>query len=97
MTSSAQHLRKPPTDPQLALIPKLCAERGVSFDGPPASARQADEQIKALLAIPRHRGDRIEDRETLEEGFEQWGGACAIHEEEIEGYGSSARWARRTL
>jgi hypothetical protein len=93
MTYSPQIQAKPPTDPQLTLIPKLCQERGVSFDGPPASFRQADERIKALLAMPRLNGDRIEDREAVEVGFGDFGGACAIREDEIVGYGSTARWA----
>ena len=97
MTYSPQIQAKPPTDPQLALIPKLCRERGVSFDGPPSSFRQADERIKALLAIPRLNGDRIEDRDAIEEGFDEWGGACAIRDDEIVGHGSSARWASNTL
>lgn len=97
MTSSTHHLRKPPTVPQLDLIPKLCEERGVSFDGPPSSFQQADQQIKALLAIPRLSGDRLEDREGIREGFVQSGGACAVRDDEIDGYGSSARWAARTL
>jgi hypothetical protein len=97
MTSSTRHLRKPPTLPQLDLIPKLCKERGVSFDGPPTSFQGADEQIKALLAIPRLSGDRIEDREAVDEGFAERGGACAVRDDEIEGYGSSARWATQTL
>jgi hypothetical protein len=97
MTYSPQNHEEPPTEPQLALIAKLCQERGVSFDGPPSTFRQADEQIKALLAIPRLNGDRIEDREAVEEGFDDWGGACAIQDDEIVGYGSSARWGSRTL
>jgi hypothetical protein len=95
MTSSPK--LKPPTDPQLALIPKLCRERGVSFDGPPASASQADQQIKALLAMPRLRGDQVEDRDALAESFEDCGGSCAVRDDEIVGYGSTARWATRTL
>jgi hypothetical protein len=92
MTYSPQSQAKPPTDPQLALIPKLCQERGVSFDGPPRSAQQADGQIKALLAMPRLAGDRLEDVDAVHTGFGEWGGATAVREDEMVGYGSTARW-----
>jgi hypothetical protein len=95
MTSSTHHLKKQPTAPQLDLISKLCQERGFTFGRPPSTFSQADEQIKALLAMPRLSGERIEDREAVEEGFEEWGGACAVRDDEIEGYGSTARWAGR--
>lgn len=97
MTSSTQRLRKQPTAPQLDLISKLCQERGFTFGRPPSTFSQADEQIKALLAMPRLSGDRIEDLDAVQEGFDEWGGACAVRDDEIEGYGSNARWAGRTL
>jgi hypothetical protein len=97
MTSSRHHLKKKPTARQLDLISRLCQERRFIFDRPPSTFRQADEQIKALLAMPRLRGDRIEDREAVDEGFDEWGGASAVRDDEIEGYGSTARWAGRTL
>lgn len=93
MTNSPNLDTKPPTKPQLELIPSLCRERGVSFDGPPRSSQQADEQIKALLAMPRLAGDRLEDEDAVHTGFGEWGGATAVLDEEIVGYGSTARWA----
>lgn len=93
MTYSQKSHRKPPTQAQLELIEKLCEERGARFHARPASARQADERIKALLAMPRFRGERIEDEEAVESGFAAWGGATAIRDDEVVGYGSTARWA----
>ena len=93
MTYSSNSHIKTPTKPQLDLIPRLCEERGVSFDGPPNTASQADEQIKALLTMPRLRGERIEDAEAVADGFAGWGGATAVRDDEITGYGATARWA----
>lgn len=93
MTYSSNSHNKMPTKPQLDLIPRLCEERGVTFDGPPKTATQADERIKALLAMPRLRGERIEDVEAVADGFAAWGGATTVRDDEIVGYGSTARWA----
>jgi hypothetical protein len=103
--SSLPQLRKKRGGGSRARLPRLRFSSGggpvldivLSFRVSASEHRQADEQIKALLAMPRLRGDRIEAREALDEGFDEWGGACTVRDDEIEGYGSTARWAGPTL
>jgi hypothetical protein len=74
----------PPTERQLRYLRALAGNTGTTFEYP-ATRAQASRQISRLRTIspaPRERNDEA-------------GGAAyatAVHEEEVDGYGSSATW-----
>lgn len=82
----------PATDRQLRYLKSLARQRGESFTYP-TSAAQASAEIERLKG--RRRGSylerRVEER-AVSEDFAGFAGANGVHEEEVEGYGSSARW-----
>jgi hypothetical protein len=91
MTNSHPHT-KPPTDRQLRYLRDLSLSRGETFVVPRSGAEASAEieRLRAGRALSRgakaleHWDDRaIEDR---------WAPATAVRPEEIEGYGSTARW-----
>jgi hypothetical protein len=92
MTISTQNSTKQATPKQLGLLSRLCQERGVTYTKPRDRA-DASQQIEALLAMKRSSPfERIEDRRAIRTGFDGWGGATAIRDEEVVGYGSTAQW-----
>ena len=88
--SSADH--RPPTSKQLRFLRSLALQRGESF-AYPTTAGQASAEIERLESRPRgsHTERRIE-RQQLSREMAARGGAAAIRESEIVGYGSSAHW-----
>lgn len=83
---------KPPTPEQLSYIARLSSSRGMRF-ARPASRAAASKQINALKAIPVGRveraaeGDLVADVAVAQQYAE-------VREFELDGYGSSCRWAR---
>ena len=81
-----------PTPKQLGYLRRLASSGGQTFRYPQTRAA-ASAEIKRLQASrPDSRLDRAIER--AEARWETPGGdAAAVRDDEIEGYGSSARWA----
>lgn len=93
MTNSHAHTKRPTTR-QLRYLRDLAVSRGETFSVPRTSAEASAEieRLRSRRGLSRgakameHWHDRaVEDR---------WAPATDIRPEEIEGYGSTARWAR---
>jgi transcription elongation GreA/GreB family factor len=83
---------QPATDRQLRYLRNLACQRGESFSYP-QSRSQASAEIERLKG--RRRESLIERRiEQLQVSTEiaALGDAAAIKDDEVTGYGSSARW-----
>ncbi len=84
---------KPPTAKQLRYLRALANQTGTTFT-PPKSSYEASKAIKEMQHRPvSSRHDRDEDRGSVASRD----GASAgvdIQDDEITGYGSSARWAQ---
>jgi hypothetical protein len=83
---------RPPSAKQVRYLKNLAAQRGESFTYP-ESAVAASAEIDRLLS--RRRGTYAEqriEREQVSRDMAERGGAAAVRDSEIEGYGSSARW-----
>jgi hypothetical protein len=83
---------KPPSAKQLRYLRSLAMQRGESFTNP-GTAAQAHAEIDRLLG--RRRSSATERRiecEQVSRDMAVRGGAAAVRDSEIEGYGSSARW-----
>ena len=81
-----------PTAKQLRYLRNLAMQRGESF-AYPQSAAEASAEIERLKG--RRRGSYVErriEREQVSNDMAAPGDAAAVREEEIVGYGSSARW-----
>lgn len=61
----------------------------------PRSRFEASEEIDRLRKRrPSSNADRAAERFGARQISDRWGPATAVRPEEIEGYGSTARWAR---
>ena len=81
-----------PSDRQLRYLKSLAAQRGETF-AYPATAAQASAQIERLKG--RKRGSYTErriERHQVSRDMAARGGAAAVRDSEIVGYGSSAHW-----
>ena len=84
----------PPTAKQLATLRRLAGERGQTFVYP-QTRRDASGEIRRLLAAPRsHRAEIAEDRAHVQFGRTELD-AARVRVDEVEGYGSTARWKGR--
>jgi hypothetical protein len=94
MTDSHSTTHKP-TAKQLRYLRQLASSRGQSFT-PPATRMEASSEIERLKSNrPQRRVERQIEVFAYGRGIDdRWGGATAVREDEIEGYGSSARWRR---
>lgn len=84
--------QNPATTKQLRYLRNLAEQRGESFSYP-HTAVEASAEIERLKS--RRRGSYVErriEREQVCNDMAARGGAAAVREEEIVGYGSSARW-----
>lgn len=84
-----------PTPKQLGYLRRLASSRGQTFRDPQTRA-EASAEIKRLKAArPDSRLNRALEREAARR-MPAWRSrdAAAVCEHEIDGYGSSARWAR---
>jgi hypothetical protein len=92
MTNPQPHSSRPATPKQLSYLRDLALDRGQSF-AYPASADQADREIKRLLKVKRSsRGDRRREARAVSANMQARGGAASIRSHEIGGYGSHAHW-----
>jgi hypothetical protein len=83
---------RPPTPKQLRFLRSLAAQRGESF-AYPTTAAQASAEIERLKARPRGGyAERCIERRQVSREMAFRGGAAAVRESEIVGYGSSAHW-----
>jgi hypothetical protein len=79
-----------PTAPQLKLLRTLADRTGQSFAWP-STRGAASREIKRLTGTPRSsRYERAEDRQAV--AAAPRGGAAAIRDSEIVGYGGDAHW-----
>jgi hypothetical protein len=81
-----------PSPKQLRLLRTLAEQRGESF-AYPQTVTEADAEIKRLRG--RRPGSRVEqfiERRAVSREMAARGGATAVRDSEITGYGSSARW-----
>lgn len=91
-----------PTTKQLRYLRDLANRLGQTFTYP-TTRRQAAAEIDRLKRLARGR-ERLLDRDTARREreatrrdlAENFGGAAAVREDEIVGYGSSASWSRRS-
>jgi hypothetical protein len=89
MTNSLSH---PPTEKQLSYLRSLAVSRGETFIVP-ASKSEASSEIERLKARRRSsRADRAAERFAARQIADRWAPATDVRTEEIEGYGSTARW-----
>jgi hypothetical protein len=93
MTNSHPH-KQPPTQKQLNYLRSLSVSRGVTFVVPGSKA-EASREIE-FLRTRRHssHADRAAERFAARQIADRFGPATAVRPEEIEGYGSTARWKR---
>jgi hypothetical protein len=93
MTDQAQH-PKSPSQPQIELLMDLAEETGRSFAWPKTSG-EARVQISSLLRQKKTmRIDRRRERQEVTRSLaEESGDAAAVRDDELVGYGSTARWA----
>ena len=82
----------PATPRQLDYLKQLAYSRGVSFV-PPANRLQASKLIDQLKRRARSASFEIAaDREQTSALHGEHAPSCAVHEDEITGYGSHAHW-----
>jgi hypothetical protein len=82
-----------PTAKQLRELRRLAEATGTSFT-PPRTRRQASRQISEMRRRRSSaRIDRHLERRDVSEALAAGSLASAPREDEIDGYGSSARWA----
>lgn len=89
---SQDHGERPPSAKQLRYLKSLAAQRGESF-AYPTTAGKASAEIDRLQA--RRPGSYVErriERQQVSREMASRGGAAAVRDGEIVGYGSSARW-----
>ena len=81
-----------PTPKQLTYLRTLAERCGESFTLP-STKREASEEIKRLKGRrPSSRSDRRRERREVSSDMAGRGGAAAVRDDEVSGYGSSARW-----
>lgn len=92
MNNSHPHTQKP-TDKQLRYLRDLAASRGQSFT-PPSTRGEASAEIERLkTARPSTRAEHKAEVFAYSHGVaDRWFSATAVRDDEIDGYGSSARW-----
>ncbi len=81
-----------PTSRQLAYLRVLAQRTGTTFANP-STRREASSEIRRLESLPSFSGPR--ERQTLQRDRVRIEPASAIQPDELSGYGSHARWAKR--
>jgi hypothetical protein len=82
----------PPTARQMRYLRRLAEQRGESFAYPRTVAEASAEIERLKSRRPDTRTDRRLDRLAISRAMAQRGDSAAVTEDEIVGYGSSARW-----
>jgi hypothetical protein len=91
MTNSQTHTN-PPTDKQLRYLRDLAVSRGQTFAVPRSSA-EASAEIDRLRGRRRSSyADWAAERFAAREIAGRWAPATDVRPEEVDGYGSTARW-----
>jgi hypothetical protein len=81
-----------PSKKQLRYLRGLAEQRGESFAYPQTAAEASAEIERLKSRRPDTRTDRQLDRLAISKAMAERGGSSAVTEDEIVGYGSSARW-----
>jgi hypothetical protein len=85
---------KPPSAKQLRYLRGLAEQRGETF-AYPRSAAEASAEIERLKGRrPGSAHERRDERLQVSREMARRGDAATVREFEVEGYGSSARWAQ---
>lgn len=85
-----------PTQRQLRYLRQLAERSGTSFT-PPATRRQASEQIEQLKQRSRSPGvERRQDRQAVSRGLAEQQPASSVRDDEISGYGAECQWLHST-
>jgi hypothetical protein len=82
----------PPTAKQLRYLRGLAESRGESFAYPQSVAEASAEIERLKSRRPDTRNDRHLDRLAISRAMAARGDSAAVGENEVVGYGSSARW-----
>jgi hypothetical protein len=84
-----------PTARQLQYLRTLAARTATTF-AIPRTRGEASREIRRLEALPSlTRSERRHERRTLDSDRERLQPSSTIRPEEVTGYGSHARWAKR--
>jgi hypothetical protein len=84
-----------PTSRQLRYLRVLAERTGTTFVNP-STRREASREIRRLHDLPSlSGGERRRERQALERDRERLQHSSAIQPDELSGYGSHARWAKR--
>jgi len=82
-----------PTPKQLTYLRRLAEATGTTFT-PPTTTVEASREIDRLKRRPRQaRGDVARERRAVSRGLADRGDAAAVRPDEVEGFGSTARWS----
>lgn len=81
-----------PTKPQLRELRRLADRTGQSFAYPATRAEASKELQRLAKAEKSTAAERALDREKMVRDDHPMRSAARIYDDEIEGYGSSARW-----
>jgi hypothetical protein len=91
MTNSHSH-PKPPTDKQLSYLRSLAISRGETFVVPTSRSEASSETGRLKGRRRSSHADRAAERFGARQVADRWTPATDVRPEEIEGYGSTARW-----
>jgi len=83
---------EPPTKPQLRELRRLAERTGQSFAYPATRAEASKELQRLAKAEKSTAAERALDRQEIVPDDHPMLSAARIYNDEIEGYGSSARW-----
>lgn len=86
--------KEPPSAKQLQTLRKLASSRGESFAYPKTKGEASDEIDRMLGRRPSSRLERARERSTAKAMPIELTNAASVRDDEVTGYGSTARWAR---
>jgi hypothetical protein len=82
-----------PTRKQLTYLRRLAEGTGTTFT-PPSTTVEASREIERLKHGPRHaRSDVARERRAVSDDLTRRGDAATVRPDEVQGYGSTARWS----
>ena len=85
----------PPTAKQLKTLRRLCESRGQSFASPGNAGQASDEIDRLIKTRPSSRYERTRERSIAKATPVNAAlvNAASVRDDEVTGYGSTARWA----